>query len=464
MRVEIRGTSIVLPPTPPFNEPHALPLSHLDSHPNLRVAFRYVRAFSSRREHIPPPESGHIDPLVAISNGLSAALIHYYPFAATLRPCPNDPRRLELFSSPSGQGVPLIHAAANCTLESVEYLDGLEESTGFVEQLAADPTLDQMMINPCILQVTIFKCGGFTLGATINHAMCDGAGATQFFWAISELSRGAGKVSVEPVWDRAALLGPRDPPRVVAPIEEEVRGQAMVTGEGGAAKVVVREWVHVGDDLVEMLKAGLVEKCGVRFTTFEALGAFIWRAKVRASGIPVDDRVTFSYSINITKIVKPPLPVGYWGNCCVPVYVDLIASELVNGPIWQTANRIRDSKTRVTDEYVRSYIDLHELTSLKDGGAAGATKGRSGHVSGFTDWRHLGHSKLDFGWGGPVSVVPLTRNILGSEEPCFFLPYSAPSGGKGRRGGFKVLVNLPEGSVTRFREEMEKLFKRGCGL
>lgn len=126
--------------------------------------------------------------------------------------------------------------------------------------------------------MTIFKCGGFTLGATINHAMCDGAGATQFFGAAAELARGAGQVSIKPVWDRAALLGPRDPARVLAPIEE-FRCQAMIPREAAREKVVVREWVHVRDEFVERLKAGLVEKCGVSFTTFEALGAFIWRAK-----------------------------------------------------------------------------------------------------------------------------------------------------------------------------------------
>jgi hypothetical protein len=27
------------------------------------------------------------------------------------------------------------------------------------------------------------------------------------------------------------------------------------------------------------------------------------------------------YSMNISKLLTPPLPDGYWGNVCVPVYV-----------------------------------------------------------------------------------------------------------------------------------------------
>ncbi|KAL5984051.1 hypothetical protein ACLOJK_018153 [Asimina triloba] len=46
----------------------------------------------------------------------------------------------------------------------------------------------------------------------------------------------------------------------------------------------------------------------------------------------------------------------------------------------------------MTDEYVRSFIDFQEI-HYAEGIAAGA------HVSGFTDWRHLGHSGVDFGVG-----------------------------------------------------------------
>ncbi|PKI72752.1 hypothetical protein CRG98_006837 [Punica granatum] len=389
MKVEIEGTSLVLPTTPPFPHPHTLPLSHLDSDPNLRVTFRYVRAYLNCPESRLSTRCND-DPFTAISSGLSSALIHYYPFAATLRPCPDNPRRLELFCAPS-QGVPLIHAKADCTLESVEYLDGAAMESVFIEQLAPDPSADEMMINPCILQVTVFKCGGFALGAAINHAMCDGVGATQFFGAVAELARGTGQISIEPIWDRPAHLGPRDPPRITAPIEE-FRGRAMVNQEGVGTKVVVREWVHVRDELLERFKSWLVEKCGVSFTTFEALGAFIWRA----------------------------------------------------------------NKIHATDEHLRSFIDFLELHGFRDRG--GLPLGKSSHVSGFTDWRHLGHSKLDFGWGGPVTVVPLSQNILGSDEPCFFLPYS--SAGKEKRNGFMVLVNLPESSVAGFREEMDKFIKQ----
>lgn len=167
---------------------------------------------------------------------------------------------------------------------------------------------------------------------------------------------------------------------------------------------------------------------------------------MKASGAPRGEKVKFACSMNIRKVVKPALPPGYWGNGCVPVYVQMSAGDLVERPPWETAEMIKRSKRDVTDEYVRSFVDFQELHY-----AEGITAGEG--VSGFTDWRHLGHSAVDFGWGGPVTVLPLSFRLLGSTEPCFFLPYAAVGGVK--RDGFKALVSLPSEAMPAFREEMQ---------
>lgn len=341
----------------------------------------------------------------------------------------------------------------DCTLESVNYLDDPEAQ--FVEQLVPDPNPDEGLVNPCVLQITVFKCGGFTLGAAIHHSLCDGLGATQFFSAMAELARGASRVSVEPVWDRASLLGPRGSPRVEVPIHEFLSLDKEFLPYSQGIGPVVRECFDVKDECLDRFKTVLLDRSGFRFTTFEALGAFIWRAKVKASGVPGDENVKFAYSINMRKQVKPPLPAGYWGNGCVAMYVQLRARELVENPIWETAELIRKSKSKATDEYVRSFIDFQELHH-----GDGITAGRE--VSGFTDWRHLGHSAVDFGWGGPIAVLPLSRNLLGSAEPCFFLPYSSASVGK--KDGFKVLVTLQETAMPTFRDEIKKFSSQEFGL
>ncbi|KDP21060.1 hypothetical protein JCGZ_21531 [Jatropha curcas] len=438
MQVNIKETTPIRPSTPPFSQDHVLSLSHLDTDRNMNTTFRYLRVYVNNAA---ATNSNH--PFNVISAALSSALVHYYPLAGTLRRREVD-SRFEVFCSVD-QGVPLINATVNCTLESLNYLD--DSDSDFVESLVPDPTADDGLVNPCVLQITVFECGGYTLAAAIHHALCDGLGATQFFNVMAELARGADRISVEPVWDRTNLLRPRDPPRYEGAVREFLGLEKGSEPYGHAVGKVVRECFNVKDEWLDRFKNMLLEKSGSNFTTFEALGAFLWRAKVKASRVPGDEIVKFTYAMNIRRLVKPPLPIGYWGNGCVPMYAQLLAKELLEQPIWKTAEVIKKSKIHASTEYVQSFIDFQEV-HYADGITAG------NRVSGFTDWRHLGHSTVDFGWGGPVTVLPLSTKLLGSVEPCFFLPYSSANAGK--KDGFKVQVTLQETALPAFKKEMEK--------
>lgn len=146
-----------------------------------------------------------------------------------------------------------------------------------MEQLVPDPNSEEVLINPCILQVTVFNCGGFALGAAIHHALCDGLGATQFFNAVAELGRGAAQLSLQPGWDRARLLSPRDPPRVEGPVTEFLRLEKGFNPYSQAVGPVARECFNVTDACLNQLKRALLENCGLSFTTFEALGLLMAR-------------------------------------------------------------------------------------------------------------------------------------------------------------------------------------------
>ncbi|GAB2287580.1 hypothetical protein Dimus_021952 [Dionaea muscipula] len=441
--VEVTDTVTVYPSASPplFDDDHVLPLSHLDNDRNLRTTIRYVRAYANSDHHYQPPSA---DPFRVIVDSLSKALAHYYPLTGTLRRMPNS-NRLELFCA-VGRGVPVVHATVDSSLDSVSYLD--DPGAEFTDKLVPNPDPDEGLANPFMLQVTVFNCGGFCLGSAIHHSLCDGIGATQFFNVMVEMGRGSNRGSVEAIWDRVRLLGPRVPARVEVPLEEVLSLDDKFEPYGGFAPAG-RICFDVKDEWLERFKKELWEESGGRsFTTFEALGAFLWRAKVKVSGVPKDERVKFAYSINIRKLVNPPLPAGYWGNGCVPIYVQLTAKDLLEQPIWRTADLIKKSKSQATDEYVRSFIDFQELNYDK-----GINAGE--WVTGFTDWRHLGHSTVDFGWGGPVTVLPLSRKLLGSVEPCFFLPYSTAR--QARKNGFKVLVTLQQFAMSPFKEEMGKL-------
>jgi hypothetical protein len=50
-------------------------------------------------------------------------------------------------------------------------------------------------------------------------------------------------------------------------------------GCGQQQRQLTRECFHVSDARVEALRARLVDEAGVKFTSFEVVFAFIWRAR-----------------------------------------------------------------------------------------------------------------------------------------------------------------------------------------
>ncbi|KAL8143955.1 hypothetical protein V2J09_016987 [Rumex salicifolius] len=437
VQIRVTETVAVRPSKPPFDADHLLPLSHLDNDLNLRTTVRYLRSYS------PSSSIAAADPFHVITDSLSKALVAFYPLAGTLRRLPNG--RLELFCSADG-GVPVVRAVADCSLDSVSYLD--DPGGDYADDLVPDPGPEEALVSPFVLQVTVFTCGGFCLGVAAYNALCDGQGAGLVFGAMVGFAHGSDRIPVEPVWDRMKLLGPRDVPRVSVPLEDVLVLDKEFLPYGSGSDPVRKVCFHVKNEWVERFKKLLLDRSGCSFTTFEALGAFIWRANVKSSSVAATETVKFAYLINIRKALTPPLPKGYWGNGCVTIYVPLAAGDLVGQPIWETAGSIKASKANATDEYVRSLIDFHQLNYEK-----GITGGKG--VSGFTDWRHLGHSDVDFGWGGPVNVVPLSRHLMGSSRPCFLLPLSGSNGA--REDGFRVVVTVEETAVDGFLEEMAEL-------
>lgn len=262
MEVHIQETNVIRPVKPPFDRDHILSLSHIDTDRNLLVTLRYLRVYTNYN----PDQQA--DPFHVITEALSTALVRFYPFAGTLLLRSSD-GRLELHCR-AGDGVPVVRAAVNYPL-------GAELDENIAGKLAPDP--DDRSIRPMTLQVTRFSCGGFVLGAAVHHAICDGLGATLLFNRMAELARRSGQITPDPVWDRTVLLGPRSPPRLEFPIHEYLSLDKDLSPYKGSGRWVIKEYFDVKEEPLDRLKKILHKQSGSKFTTFEALGAFIWRAR-----------------------------------------------------------------------------------------------------------------------------------------------------------------------------------------
>ncbi|XWS19680.1 hypothetical protein CRYUN_Cryun31cG0036500 [Craigia yunnanensis] len=238
MKVQVTETALISPSTPPFTADHTLALSHLDNDHSLNVTLRYLRVYVST--------TTDRNPFQVISSAISTALHHYYPLAGSLRRASSG--RYELVCHVD-QSLPLVNASVDCTLESLNYLDDPDMNS--VEQLVPDPSPEETLVNPCMLQ---------------------------FFCNVADLARGVDQVKFQPIWDRATLLGPRNPPRVEGQVREFL---SLEKGFNPYKQDVghVRECFNVEDECLDQLKALLFEQCALDLTTFEIFGAYIWRAK-----------------------------------------------------------------------------------------------------------------------------------------------------------------------------------------
>ncbi|GJM90590.1 hypothetical protein PR202_ga06889 [Eleusine coracana subsp. coracana] len=153
----------------------------------------------------------------------------------------------------TGEGVWFTEADADVRLADLEAA-GLRPPFSYIDQLLADVegssgmTSCPLLLYPGTqwyheLQVTRLLCGGFVLALRFNHTIMDANGQAQFMSAVAELARGLPSPTISPAWSRELL---RFHPHEVAAI-----------------------------------RTRLPPRLRNAATTFEALTAALWRARVR---------------------------------------------------------------------------------------------------------------------------------------------------------------------------------------
>lgn len=241
-----------------------------------------------------------------------------------------------------------------------------------------------------LFQVTFLKCGGISLGTALHHVAVDGTSAFHFFQTWLAICRDGDGAAVElPCHDRT-LLRARCPPFVHPDALSVFCPNMNFTEPSGptASKVFV-----ISADQLTSLK----RLCGSE-TTFCAVTALVWQCTCVARRLPPAAEARVSFSANIRRSMRPPLPSGYFGNALVPVFADGAAGEIASEALESVAGRIRGAINRVDDELVRSAIDYHELFEIDyrlQRGILPETELR------MVSWLGMPLYDADFGWGRP---------------------------------------------------------------
>ncbi|RKP26504.1 transferase [Syncephalis pseudoplumigaleata] len=161
-------------------------------------------------------------------------------------------------------------------------------------------------------------------------------------------------------------------------------------------------------------------------STANALGALLYRARLRATQRPPDAPCHLGYPVNLRFLFPDLVPRNYFGNALVSATVTSTAGDILGRPIGHLAARLRQAGNAFTRERIADKID--ELAAL----LAAWPPSRETHqyILGtdccYSDWTKFELQSLDFGQGhpicvrsprtAPISPTCLLRNMLPGQD------------------------------------------------
>ncbi|KAI3939808.1 hypothetical protein MKW92_022999 [Papaver armeniacum] len=307
-------------------------------------------------------------------------LVYYYPLAG--RVAMNEKNRFII--NCTGEGALFVEAEADCTLEDIN--DFMKPDSVSLGKLLYDINGVQ---NPPLLvaQVTKFKCGGFSLGLSMDHIIFDGIGATEFVNSWGEVTRGL-PISNPPFLDRT-LLKARVPPMVKFShaFEQIIDMSSDTVALLEEETLVNKSFVFRLEKLEQLKKEAMEDEVLKKCTTFETLTAFMWKAQTKSLRLHPDQQVRVLFTVDARSKLDPPLPKRI-----------LRAKEILDNPLSSTIQKIQEKIKMVTNDYIRSGIDFfeeqHERKPLT-------------YTIFLNAWSRLAFHSVDFGWGGPIYSGPL---------------------------------------------------------
>ena len=150
----------------------------------------------------------------------------------------------------------------------------------------------------------------------------------------------------------------------------------------------------------------------------------------------------------VRAILNPPLPRGYYGNAYAIALAVTTVGKLCENPLEYALELVRKAKANVTDEYVRSFIDLV------------VTKGRprTTIVKSFvvSNTARVGLRDVDYGWGKAVyGGLAKIFEIQSTSATAFYIEAMNSKG----EHGIMVPVCLPTRAMERFVKELNSILQ-----
>ncbi|KAL3523284.1 hypothetical protein ACH5RR_016118 [Cinchona calisaya] len=356
------------------------------------------------------PANGEFPPKIVaekLKTALSKVLVPYDFLAGRLK-LNHQSGRMEIDCNSAGA----VFMVASCEFSLDEIGDLVYPNPAFgqliVQKLDNVGPYDQPL---CILQFTSFKCGGFAMGLSNNHATFDGISFKIFLQNLASQAFDDKPLAIPPHNDRT-LLSARTPPRVTFPHPELLKLKIPIGEELSPPTFDCPEEeldfkiFRLSSDEVNYLKnkakaADPAEATYYKITGFNVVTAHIWRCKALScdSKAGPERPSTVLYAVDIRPRLNPPLPASYTGNAVLTAYATAQCKELEEGPFSKLVKMVFEGASRMTDEYARSAIDWGEVY-----------KGFPHGEFLVSSWWRLGFADMEYPWGKPRYSCPVVHH------------------------------------------------------
>ncbi|CAK8542854.1 unnamed protein product [Lathyrus sativus] len=408
--------------------------------------------------------------LETLRNSLSQVLVIYYPLAGRLSWIKGG--RWEL--NCNAKGAILLEAKCETNLNDL----GDFVPTNLVSQLIPNinyhvPIEDVPLL---VVQLTRFRCGGFTLGVALCRAATDGTATMRFMRAWAKLARGENMNPNDfPCHDRTLLNSHKLANSSILYRHPEFEAPPDWLSDSGDNREKSVTIMKLTREQVLKLKKNVNSRVSFQsaskihkikpFTTFEIIAGHLWRcvSKARYTHGSSDHQSTrLSTLVNCRNRLKPPLPSSYVGNAAFPTvtptrsFNDLICKSLGNA-----VEDVRNALERVTSEYVMSaldYIDNEKDMELlrynfhypaKSVCEKGQYKGSPNLF--VVSWMNFSYKEADFGLGEPYYFGP---GYMDSEGKAFVMNNNS--------NGVVVAISLDASYIDIFKKffynDIEEVF------
>ncbi|OEL38116.1 BAHD acyltransferase DCR [Dichanthelium oligosanthes] len=338
------------------------------------------------------------DAVARITAALSDALRVFYPLAGRIRQDANGALAVE-----GDEGAEVLEAEAEgVSVEDLAGGDCGEEAERVMQHLVPYTgvmNLEGLRRPLLAVQLTKLK-DGLAVGCAFNHAVLDGSSTWHFmsYWAeLSRTKEGALLLQQKPIHDRSLARSVRV--RLDLPESAEAHEK---TDPNGPKKALVARVFSFPEATVGRIKAAAnaaLPPGAKPFSTFQSLGAHIWRAVSRARGLGPADITAFAVFADCRARLDPPLPPAYFGNLIQAVFTGVPAGMLLGGPPELAAGLLQkaidDHDAAAVVRRLEEYEAAPKLFHYSDAGPNCVAVGSSPRFKVYD---------VDFGFGRPERV------------------------------------------------------------